>query len=90
MFLFWWKPKGKRYYDWLNPQANAPANYKFNKEVYGWFALPNTFFTIMWFLCIPFLFMAFSETIGVFKVVTIMVLIFNFLTKITDPDYKYL
>lgn len=82
MFLWFIKPKARKVYDdfedsWFHHNLHAP------------FFLLKIISHIMWFLCLPFLLMSYSETIMPFMYVTIACVVTDFLEKIFHDEYKY-
>lgn len=82
MFLRFIKPKGKKHY------SDYRESYKASKVHENIWAIRFVCYMV-WFLCIPFLFMAYSETVDVFLKVTIACLVMDFLEKVYHRDYKY-
>lgn len=81
MFLFWIKPKRKK--------VREGMDYHYAHDLYTPFFIAQALLTIMWIACIPFLFFAFSETIHPFLTVTVLMIVANLLSKLTDPNYYY-
>lgn len=82
MFLMWLKPRKRK----ARPDEE---NYAIRKNFHVPIHVTKTVLLIMWWCCLPFLFLAFDETIGAFKIVTVALFIFEVCSKVTDPDYYY-
>jgi hypothetical protein len=60
-----------------------------DSDIYKFLLFGQMMLTMIWFSSIPFLFLAYGETIGVFKNVTILLIIAELLAKLTHPTRKY-
>ncbi|MEX3625088.1 hypothetical protein [Viridibacillus arvi] len=76
------KPKRERRYEMTNDYVEAC-------NIHAPFSLGKTILSITWFACLPFLLMAFDETITPFFIITVTTLILDLVSKFLDPDYYY-
>lgn len=82
MFLSFIKPKSRK-------NHITPDDYHFANRVHDVFFMAKVLSYCMWFLSIPFLLMAYSETISPFLTITIACVVSDFLEKVFHNEYKY-
>lgn len=79
MFLWFVKPKGRK------PMDYSVTTFTIHTPI----AVAMYLSYAMWFLIIPFLIMDFSGMIGIFRNLTILCVVTEFLSKLFHPTFKY-
>lgn len=81
MWLFFLRRRGHK--------ATTAHTYSFLRRIQAPFIYVRALCTVCFFLCLPYLKIAWDETIIPFIVINIVGTMASFICKLTDPDYYY-
>ena len=81
MWLFFIKKKGYK--------GHTAGTYSFMRGVQAPFVYARALCTVCFFLCLPFLEIAWDQTIMPFVFINIVGIVADFICKATDPEYYY-